>query len=120
MYGYITLSVFNTTTAVEFAGQHFNVLPNTLKLTISVRNWNFRTIRNKLGLVFGASAVGDELISECDGASTTNDSYGNLRAIEVKLYQENTNFLTKPKIWKIYTRVKIVKNKLCDTFFDFL
>jgi len=76
------IRLFSATTNVTFAGDTTAFAPNTIKLSITVVNWPFRSVQNSLAFILGSDTK--QQTSKCNVDSGT-DSSGNLQWFTITL-----------------------------------
>ena len=75
---------FLSPTTIDFASQILEFSPQQMKVTYSVKNWNFATLQNSLTLVLASNVSGSPEVQKaqnlCNNVTTYgNDAEGNMR-----------------------------------------
>eukprot|EP00026_Physarum_polycephalum_P001653 Phypoly_transcript_01655.p1 GENE.Phypoly_transcript_01655~~Phypoly_transcript_01655.p1 ORF type:complete len:1042 (+),score=102.30 Phypoly_transcript_01655:424-3126(+) len=78
----ILIAVYNNTTDIIFANKTISVGANSLKYTMTVANWPFTNLQNKLQIVMSATGNGSTK-KNCESTQTSQTGDSNLRWISV-------------------------------------
>lgn len=71
-YYFWLMNMYYNSTTVNFANTSVALDAQTTKYTLSIRGWNFRSMRNSLGVVFSTNSTDDEMCvrSQQDGSGS--------------------------------------------------
>eukprot|EP00026_Physarum_polycephalum_P003392 Phypoly_transcript_03403.p1 GENE.Phypoly_transcript_03403~~Phypoly_transcript_03403.p1 ORF type:complete len:406 (+),score=52.10 Phypoly_transcript_03403:1174-2391(+) len=70
--------------SVQFGNTTINVQPNSIKLSVEVINWPFKSVKNQLRVSLNVSA---EKSDPCSNLNSVSDNSGNIRWVELSVNQ---------------------------------